>query len=97
MPGVSNVYTGSSNSTDATTGVNGSGPAGGVQEIYIEGVDLPEADGIGDPRFTWTAIGVDAVNQFQVQTAGISVAVCRPGRAELLDQVGRQRDPRLVV
>jgi len=72
MPGVSNVYTGSANSTDATTGVNGSGPAGGVQEIYIDGVDLPEGDGIGDPRFTWTAIGVDAVDQFQVQTAGIS-------------------------
>ena len=27
---------------------------------------------VGDPRFTWTAIGVDSVDQFQVQTAGIS-------------------------
>ncbi len=79
MPGVSNVYTGSSNSTDATTGINGSGPAGGVQEIYIEGVDLPEGDGIGDPRFTWTAIGVDAINQFQVQTAGYSAQFAGQG------------------
>jgi hypothetical protein len=79
MPGVSNVYTGSSNSTDATTAVNGSGPAGGVQEIYIDGVDLPEGDGIGDPRFTWTAIGVDAINQFQVQTAGISAQFAGQG------------------
>ena len=71
MPGVQNNYTGG-NSTDATGMVNGSGPAGGVQEIYIEGVNLPEADGVGDPRFTWTAIGVDAINQFQVQTAGVS-------------------------
>jgi hypothetical protein len=79
MPGVSSVFTGSSNSTDATTGVNGSGPAGGVQEIYVDGVDLPEGDGIGDPRFTWTAIGVDAVNQFQVQTAGISAQYAGQG------------------
>jgi hypothetical protein len=72
MPGVSNQYTGSANSTDATTAINGSGPAGSVQEIYIDGVSLPEADGVGDPRFTWTAIGVDSIDQFQVQTAGIS-------------------------
>jgi Carboxypeptidase regulatory-like domain len=71
MPGVQNNYT-SNNSTDNSGIVNGSGPSGGVSEIYIEGVDLPEADQVGDPRFTWTAIGVDAVNQFQVQTAGVS-------------------------
>ncbi len=79
MPGVSNVYTGSSNSTDATTPVNGSGPNGGVQEIYIDGVSLPEADGVGDPRFTWTAIGVDSIDQFQVQTAGISAQYAGQG------------------
>ena len=61
------------------TAVNGSGPAGGVQEIYIDGVSLPEADGVGDPRFTWTAIGVDAVDQFQVQTAGISAQYAGQG------------------
>ena len=38
MPGVSNVFTGSGNATDATTGVNGS--PNSVQEMYIEGIDL---------------------------------------------------------
>jgi hypothetical protein len=71
MPGVQANYT-SNNSTDNSGIVNGSGPAGGVSDIYIEGVDLPEADQVGDPRFTWTAISVDAINQFQVQTAGVS-------------------------
>ncbi|MGA1983960.1 MAG: TonB-dependent receptor [Acidobacteriaceae bacterium] len=71
MPGVQVNYT-SNNSTDNSGIVNGSGPAGGVSEIYIEGVNLPEADQVGDPRFTWTAISVDAINQFQVQTAGYS-------------------------
>ncbi len=70
MPGVSNVFTGSGNATDATTGINGS--PNGVQEMYVDGIDLPEADGVGDNRFTWTAISVDAVNQFQIQTAGVS-------------------------
>jgi hypothetical protein len=71
MPGVQGNFT-SNNSTSNSGIVNGSGPAGGVQEIYIEGINLPEADQVGDPRFTWTAIGVDAVNQLQMQTAGIS-------------------------
>ena len=70
MPGVQGNFT-SNNSTSNSGIVNGSGPSGGVQEIYIEGINLPEADQVGDPRFTWTAIGVDAVDQFQVQTAGI--------------------------
>ncbi len=71
MPGVQGNYT-SNNSTSNSGIVNGSGPSGGVSEIYIDGINLPEADQVGDPRFTWTAIGVDAVEQFQVQTAGIS-------------------------
>ena len=72
MPGVSSYQaSSSSNSTDATGGVNGGNPNGGTSDIYIDGLDLPEADGIGDPRFTWTAFSVDAINQFQVQTAGI--------------------------
>ena len=70
MPGVQGNFT-SNNSTSNSGIVNGSGPSGGVQEIYIEGINLPEADQVGDPRFTWTAIGVDAVDQFQMQTAGI--------------------------
>jgi hypothetical protein len=78
MPGVQANYT-SNNSTDNSGIVNGSGPSGGVSEIYIEGVNLPEADQVGDPRFTWTAIGVDAVNQFQVQTAGYSAQFAGQG------------------
>jgi len=71
MPGVQGNFT-SNNSTSNSGIVNGSGPTGGVSDIYVDGVDLPEADQVGDPRFTWTAIGVDAVDSFQVQTAGIS-------------------------
>jgi Carboxypeptidase regulatory-like domain len=72
MPGVQSNYVGSNNSTDASGSVNGGNPAGDVSEIYIDGINLPEADGVGDPRFTWSAIGVDAIDQFQVQTAGYS-------------------------
>ncbi|HWG16916.1 MAG TPA: carboxypeptidase-like regulatory domain-containing protein [Acidobacteriaceae bacterium] len=71
MPGVQSNYT-NGNATSNSGITNGSGPSGGVQEIYIDGLNLPEADGVGDPRFTWTAIGVDAIDQFQVQTAGYS-------------------------
>lgn len=71
MPGVQGNFTSNDNTSNSGI-VNGSGPAGGVSEIYIDGVNLPEADQVGDPRFTWTAIGVDAVDQFQVQTAGVS-------------------------
>ncbi len=78
MPGVQANYT-SNNSTDNSGIINGSGPKGGVSDIYIEGVDLPTADQVGDPRFTWTAISVDAVNQFQVQTAGYSAQYAGQG------------------
>ncbi|MGA7339129.1 MAG: TonB-dependent receptor [Terracidiphilus sp.] len=71
MPGVQSNYT-SNNSTDNSGIVNGSGPAGGVSEIYLDGINLPEADQVGDPRFTWTAFGVDAIDQFQVQTSAFS-------------------------
>lgn len=79
MPGVSQTFVGSNNSTDATTSVNGGNPAGGVSEIYIDGINLPEADGVGDPRFTWSAIGVDAIDQFQVQTTGYSAQYAGQG------------------
>ncbi len=71
MPGVQGNFT-NGNATSNSGIVNGSGPSGGVSEIYIDGINLPEADGVGDPRFTWTAIGVDSIDQFQVQTAGVS-------------------------
>lgn len=81
MPGVQNSYAASSsnNSTDATGAVNGGNPTGGTSEIYIDGLNLPEADGIGDPRFTWTAFSVDAINQFQVQTVGIGAQYAGQG------------------
>ena len=75
MPGVQNTYQATStgaNPTDATGGVNGSNPGGGTSEIYIDGINLPEGDGIGDPRYTWTAFGTDSIDQFQVETAGYS-------------------------
>ncbi|MGA2890921.1 MAG: carboxypeptidase-like regulatory domain-containing protein [Terracidiphilus sp.] len=72
MPGVQNTYAASAggNPTDATGAVNGGNPSGGTSEIYIDGVNLPEGDGVGDPRYTWTAFGVDSIDQFQVESAG---------------------------
>ncbi len=78
MPGVQANYT-SGNPTDNSGIINGSGPKGGVSEVYIEGVDLPAADGVGDPRFTWTALSVEAIDQFQVQTAGYSAQYAGQG------------------
>jgi hypothetical protein len=60
------------NLTSATPIYNGSGTAGGTGDMYIDGLDLPLALGNGDPRATWTAIGVDAIDQFQIETDGIS-------------------------
>ena len=37
---------------------------------YIDGLPFDAAGGDGDPRFVWTAIPVDAVDQFQVLTTG---------------------------
>jgi hypothetical protein len=81
MPGVQNTYAASAggNPTDATGAANGGNPGGGTSEIYIDGINLPEGDGVGDPRYTWSAIGVDAVNQFQVETAGYSAQYAGQG------------------
>jgi hypothetical protein len=70
MPGVQNNWVGSNNSTQASGIINGSGPSAGAEEMYIDGVDMSTPQSVGDPRFIWTAIGVDAVSQFQVLTAG---------------------------
>ena len=74
MPGEQNTLEASSsgNPTDASGGVNGSNPAGGTSEVYIDGINLPEGDGVGDPRYTWTSFSVDAIDQFQVESAGYS-------------------------
>jgi hypothetical protein len=71
MPGVQGNNT-SGNATTNTGVVNGSGSKGAVTAVYIDGLPFVRAGGNGDPRFVWTAISVDAVNQFQVQTSGYS-------------------------
>jgi hypothetical protein len=71
MPGVQGNNT-TGNATTNTGIVNGSGSRGGVSAVYIDGLPFVRAGGNGDPRFVWTAISVDAVDQFQVQTSGYS-------------------------
>ena len=71
MPGVQGNNT-SGNATTNTGIVNGSGSRGGVSAVYIDGTPFVRAGGNGDPRYVWTAISVDAVDQFQVQTSGYS-------------------------
>ena len=69
MPGVQGNET-NGNATTNTGVVNGSGSKGAVSAVYIDGLPFVRAGGNGDPRFVWTAISVDAVDQFQVQTSG---------------------------
>jgi len=79
MPGVVPVWVGSNNATDASLAVNGGNPSGGTSEIYIDGINLPAPDGVGDVRFIWTAIGMDSIDQFQVQTSGYSAQYAGQG------------------
>jgi hypothetical protein len=69
MPGVQGNNT-TGNATTNTGVINGSGSRGGVSAVYIDGIPFVRAGGNGDPRFVWSAISVDAVDQFQVQTTG---------------------------
>src|ERR1700756_4238722 len=71
MPGVQANNTNGNATTNAGI-VNGSGSRGAVTAIYIDGIPFVRAGGNGDPRYVWTAISVDAVDQFQVQTNGYS-------------------------
>jgi hypothetical protein len=71
MPGVQGNNT-SGNPTTNTGIVNGSGSRGAVSDVYIDGIPFVRAGGNGDPRYVWTAISVDAIDQFQVQTSGYS-------------------------
>src|SRR5215469_7372728 len=71
MPGVQGNNT-NGNPTTNTGIVNGSGSRGAVSAVYIDGLPFVRAGGNGDPRYIWTAISVDAVDQFQVQTSGYS-------------------------
>jgi len=73
MPGVQgNNVLDSGNPTTNTGIVNGSGSKGAVSNVYVDGVAFVRAGGNGDPRYVWTAISVDAVDQFQLQTSGYS-------------------------
>jgi hypothetical protein len=68
MPGVNSQPT--NGGQDTNTGiVNGSGSRGAVSGIYINGVPITSVAGEGDPRFIWTAMPLDSINQFQVYTA----------------------------
>ncbi|SNT20891.1 Carboxypeptidase regulatory-like domain-containing protein [Granulicella rosea] len=71
MPGVQGNNT-TGNATTNTGIVNGSGSKGAVSDVYVDGVAFVRAGGNGDPRYVWTAISVDAVDQLQVQTSGYS-------------------------
>jgi Carboxypeptidase regulatory-like domain len=71
MPGVQGNNT-NGNPTTNTGIVNGSGSRGAASDVYIDGLPFVRAGGNGDPRYVWTAMSVDAVDQFQVQTTGYS-------------------------
>ena len=71
LPGV-NAGTTNGNQTTNAGIVNGGGSRGAVSSIYINGVPITSAAGEGDPRFVWTSMAVDAINQFQVETVGYS-------------------------
>ena len=71
LPGVNSQTTNGSQTTNAGS-VNGSGSRGAVSAIYINGVPITSVAGEGDPRFVWTSMAVDAIEQFQVQTVGYS-------------------------
>ncbi|HEY5331199.1 MAG TPA: TonB-dependent receptor [Acidobacteriaceae bacterium] len=71
MPGVQGNET-NGNLTTNTGVVNGSGSRGAASAVYVNGIPFTSVAGEGDTRFVWTAISVDAVDQFQVQTSGYS-------------------------
>ena len=57
------------NATDAAFIVNGNV---GLTQMHIDGLPLALPAGNGDPRYIWTAIPAESINQFQIQTAGYS-------------------------
>jgi hypothetical protein len=71
MPGVQGNET-NGNATTNVGVVNGSGSRGAASAVYVDGVVFVRAGGNGDPRYVWTALSVDAIDQFQVQTTGYS-------------------------
>ncbi|HEY1806120.1 MAG TPA: TonB-dependent receptor [Terracidiphilus sp.] len=71
MPGVQGNET-NGNATTNTGVVNGSGSRGAASDVYVDGISFVRAGGQGDPRYVWTALSVDAIDQFQLQTSGYS-------------------------
>jgi len=71
MPGVQGNNT-NGNATTNVGVVNGSGSRGAASAVYVDGIPYVRLAGNGDPRYVWTAISVDAIDQFQVQTTGYS-------------------------
>jgi len=71
MPGVQGNET-NGNATTNTGVVNGSGSRGAASDVYVDGISFVRAGGEGDPRYVWTALSVDAIDQFQLQTSGYS-------------------------
>ncbi len=94
MPGVQGNNT-NGNATTNTGIVNGSGSRGAVSAVYIDGLPFVRAGGNGDPRFVWTAISVDAVDQFQVQTSGYSAIYEGQGIQNYTVKAGGKQLPRL--
>jgi hypothetical protein len=68
MPGVTNNET-KNNESDEPMVVNGNAQS---TVMYIEGVPLESASVSGDPRYIWSAISVEAVDQFQLKTTAYS-------------------------
>lgn len=73
MPGVNAQPTNGDASTNVGA-VNGSSPRGAVSAIYINGLPITSVAGEGDPRFIWTSMPLDSINQFQVYTAAYPAA-----------------------
>jgi hypothetical protein len=71
MPGVQGNET-NGNATTNVGVINGSGSRGAAAAVYVDGVVFVRAGGNGDPRYVWTAMSVDAIDQFQVVTTGYS-------------------------
>ena len=68
MPGVTNNET-KNNESDEPMVINGNANS---TEMYIEGLPFESASVAGDPRYIWSAISVEAVDQFQVKTTAYS-------------------------
>jgi hypothetical protein len=68
MPGVSNNEV-KNNESDEPMVINGNAAS---SEMYIEGLPFESASVSGDPRYIWSAISVEAVDQFQVKTTAYS-------------------------